>query len=302
MKSNKIVLVTGATSGIGRHAALHLAKKGYRVFATGRKPEVLAEVQKEAEGTSLEILRLDVADADSVELAKQAVLEQTGGYGVDVLINNAGYGTAGPTEMCSDEDMRRQYDVNVFGLMAVTRAFLPQMRERGSGRVINVSSIGGKVTFPFFGVYNSTKFAVESLTDALRMELRPFGIQFVLIEPGAINTGFADRSMSELDKYRTADSPWALITDRADELREMAEKTAVGPHVISRAIERAITARRPRPRYMAPFSARLTVGFVQRLPTRMSDWIMRRITRLSPKHLGLSTDSRHQLRKGESLT
>src|SRR6185437_3350064 len=131
------VLITGATSGIGRHAALHLAERGHRVIATGRSERALVELA--ASHPALETLRLDVTDQASIDAAARAVTEMTGGRGLDVLVNNAGYGALGPTESISDADMRAQYDVNVFGLMAVTRAFLPRMRERGEGRIINVS-------------------------------------------------------------------------------------------------------------------------------------------------------------------
>jgi short-subunit dehydrogenase len=288
MNTKQTVLITGATSGIGRYTALHLARKGYRVIATGRNTDALAGLQKEANGTSLETLRLDVSDATSIETAKRAVDELTGGYGLDVLVNNAGYGTAGPTEECTDEDLRRQYDVNVFGLMAVTRAFLPQMRERGRGRVVNVSSVGGRLTLPLFGAYNSTKYAVESLTDALRMELRPFGVYFSLIEPGVIDTGFADRTMVEVKKYQDDDaSPYAAVTARAQELRAMTDKQAVGPACIARAIERAISSRRPRARYVAPFRARIMLWFADWMPTWAVDGLMRKLVGLNRKRLGL---------------
>lgn len=295
MKKQLNILVTGASSGIGRSTALHLARKGHRVFATGRNESALTELQAEAAGTALETIRLDVTSADSIAAARRAVDEATDGYGLDVLVNNAGYGTAGPAELCTDADLRAQYDVNVFGLMAMTRAFLPEMRERGAGKVINVSSIGGRVTVPMMGVYNSTKYAIESLTDALRMELRPFGVHFSLIEPGVINTGFADRSMHEVTKYQSDDGPYAAVTARAQQLRELTDKQAVGPQVIARAIERAIRARRPRARYVAPFRARLMLLFVGIMPTRVNDWIMRRLVGLTKKRLGL-TDQRGQAR------
>src|ERR1700733_9145953 len=169
-----IILITGATAGIGRHAALHLAHAGHRVIATGRRKDALAALAKEAKGTKLETMELDVTVASSIEAAKAEVDKRTDGYGLDVLVNNAGYGLMGPLEEISDADLRAQYDTNVFGLVAMTRAFLPQMRLRGSGRIVNVSSMGGRMTFPFMGAYNSTKYAIESMSDALRMELAPF--------------------------------------------------------------------------------------------------------------------------------
>src|SRR5277367_6145451 len=140
------ILVTGATSGIGRHAALHLAARGHRVFASGRNVEVLAALKSTPDGAALEILPLDVTDGASIARAREIVDARTGGRGIDVLVNNAGFGILGPTELITDADMRAQYETNVFGLMAVTRAFLPAMRARRAGRIINVSSLGGRHT------------------------------------------------------------------------------------------------------------------------------------------------------------
>jgi NAD(P)-dependent dehydrogenase (short-subunit alcohol dehydrogenase family) len=274
------ILITGCTSGIGRHAALQLARAGHRVFATGRNAAVLAKLQAEAPAT-LETLTLDVTSSESIAAAKTAIDARTGGAGVDVLVNNAGYGLLGPTEMISDEEMRAQYETNVFGLMAVTRAFLPAMHAKGAGRIINVSSIGGLMTLPFFGVYNSTKYAVESLSDALRLELAPFGIHVSLIEPGVIDTGFTDRSMQEIARFRSPDSRYAPVLARADEMRRMSDRSAVGPACISNAIERAATDRRPRARYLAPFRAVLMMAIVRRLPTRLADFVMRQAVGLT---------------------
>jgi NAD(P)-dependent dehydrogenase (short-subunit alcohol dehydrogenase family) len=279
------ILITGATSGIGRHAALHLARKGHRVFATGRNQGALGALQREAGDLTLETLRLDVTSAESIAQARAVVDARTDGYGLDVLVNNAGYGTAGPTELITDADVRAQYETNVFGVLAMIRAFTPRMRERRSGRIVNVSSIGGKLTFPFFGVYNSTKYALESLSDALRAELQPFGVQVSIIEPGVIETGFADRSMSEVSKYNVPESPYAFALSRAEELRKMSDKQAVGPQCISDAIEHAALARRPRPRYMAPMRARMMLGFLSSLPTRWVDAILRMLTGLTRKRL-----------------
>src|SRR5262249_10161246 len=155
--SKKTVLITGATAGIGRMSALHLAKLGHHVIATGRKVAELAKVKEEAGSLHVDTLLLDVTSADSIASAVAEVGKLTAGAGLDVLINNAGFGVLGPTSEITEAEMRRQYETNVFGLMNVTRAFLPKMRERRAGRIINVSSVGGRITLPFFGVYNSTK-------------------------------------------------------------------------------------------------------------------------------------------------
>lgn len=275
MSTSQNILITGATSGIGRHMAFHLARAGHRVFATGRNAERLAEVTAEAgsEGLSLEAFALDVTDEASVEAARTHVDERTGGHGVDVLVNNAGFGILGPTEAIGDAELRRQFDTNVFGLMAVTRAFLPQMRERGAGRVINISSMGGRVTMPFFGAYNATKYAVESLSDALRMELRPFGVDVVLVEPGMIRSSFASHAVDSLARYRTPDSPYAPVMARTEELEDASQRLHVDPVWVSRAVARAVRARRPRARYVVTFHARAALVASRLLPTRWLDAI-----------------------------
>ena len=217
--STKTVLVTGATSGIGRFTALHLAKRGYHVIGSGRREAELAKLEDEAQqqGHRLDVVAMDVTSEASIENAKAAIDRLTGGRGVDVLVNNAGFGLIGPLTEISDAELRRQYDTNVFGLMAVTRAFVPAMQARRAGRVINVSSVGGRMTFPFMGAYNSTKYAVESLSDALRWELKPFNIDVALIEPGVIRTEFADVAMSGTDKF--AGSVYSPAISKADKLR-----------------------------------------------------------------------------------
>ncbi len=282
MSSSKTVLITGATAGIGKHVALHLARKGHKVFATGRNAAALARLLDEAKGTALETLQLDVTDAASIAAAKDEVERRTGGAGLDVLVNNAGYGIAGPLEEVDESAVRAMFDTNVFGLVAVTRAFLPSMRRRGSGRILNVSSVGGRITFPLFGAYNATKYAVESLSDSLRYELAPFGVQVVLIEPGVIRSEFSDRSMSTLPKPGP-ESPYAAIYARADRIKEQADAQAVGPECIAEAIERAITARRPAARYVAPFRTRILLALVALLPTRWVDAAMRAMVGLTPR-------------------
>ncbi len=282
MKS-RIVLVTGATSGIGRDAALALARAGHRVFATGRRVDALASLAKEAEGLALETLAMDVTRGESIEAARRAIESATNGYGVDVVVNNAGYGVMGAVEDVSQEALRAQYETNVFGLVAVTRAFLPAMRSRRSGRIINVSSMGGRITFPLMGVYNSTKYAVESLSDAMRVELRAFGIDVVLVEPGAIRTEFADVAMHSIQ--HDPSSPYAAANAAADQMRKKFEATMVGPEVVTRAILRAVSASRPRARYVTPLAAMVAIWMFKLLPTSWGDALLARATGLTTKNL-----------------
>ena len=275
-KPVKTVLITGATSGIGRFTALHLATRGYHVIGAGRREAELAKLKEEAAaaGGRLDVVAMDVTSSDSIARAKLLVDGLTGGRGVDVLVNNAGFGLVGPLSEIPDSELRRQYDTNVFGLMAVTRAFLPAMRDRRAGRIINVSSVGGRMTFPFMGAYNSTKYAVESLSDALRWELRPLGIDVALIEPGVINTNFANIAMDGTSQY--ANTVYAPAIEKADKLRARMESTAAGPLTVARAIERAIRARRPAARYIAPRITWMALFFQAITPQRVWDWTMRK--------------------------
>ena len=278
-------LITGATAGIGRHAALHLARAGHRVFATGRREAALASLAQEARGTKLETLRLDVTDAESIESARGEIERRTNGYGIDVLVNNAGYGLVAPIDSLEQADLRAQFETNVFGVVAMIRAFVPPMRSRGFGRIVNVSSVGGRVTFPFMGAYNATKYALESISDAARMELSPFGIRVSLIEPGVIKSEFADVAMSTAKL--APGSPYAAVLADADGMKKRFEATEVGPMTVTRAIERAATARRPRARYVAPKRTYIFLALFKLLPTRWVDAMLRAASGLTPKKLGL---------------
>jgi short-subunit dehydrogenase len=280
----KTILITGATSGIGRSTARMLAEAGHHVIATGRDVNALATLREQTEGR-LDTLVLDVTDRGHLRDAVALVDALTEGAGIDVLINNAGFGIAAPTSELSDAELRSQFETNVFGLMAVTRAFVSGMRERGKGTIINVSSIGGRMTLPFMGGYNATKYAVESLSDALRSELHGFGIRVVLVEPGLINTNFTPRSTAALERWSADRSPYASAIAHADALIARTEAMGVPPERIARVMLRIVASRRPRPRYVAPFSAQLTLLLTSVLPTTMVDAILRRIARLRRRDL-----------------
>ena len=284
-KHQQIVLITGATAGIGRTTALHLAKLGRHVIATGRKPAELAKLRLEAAGTKLDTVELDVTSVLSITRAAADVQRLTNGYGIDVLVNNAGYGALGPSSEITDAEMRRQYDTNVFGVMNVIRAFLPAMQARRSGRIINVSSLGGRVTLPYFGIYNSTKYAVESLSDALRYELHAFGIYVTLIEPGVIRTNFETTALADLSKFDG--SPYAVSLKKVDALSKRMNRFAGEPIVIARAIARAATVRRPAARYVAPRLNNVVLALKTVLPTRIFDWSMRKVGYLTKTDLAL---------------
>jgi NAD(P)-dependent dehydrogenase (short-subunit alcohol dehydrogenase family) len=289
MTTTKTILITGATTGIGRHAALHLAGRGLRVIASGRRRELLAALRAEAEAAGLPIdtVVLDVTDAATLRAAVLEVERLTDGRGLDGLVNNAGYGHPAPLSEMSDADLRRQFETNVFGLMATTRAFLPQL-QRSRGRIVNLSSVGGRVTLPLFGAYNASKYAVESLSDALRLELAPFGVAVSIVEPGPIRSEFGARAMDAVqrDAAVTARSAYAPVLARADEIKAFMQRREAPPIVVSRAIEHALVARRPRARYVVPFSSRLMLVAARLLPVAWTDALLRRLVGLTPEALG----------------
>lgn len=285
MGASKIVLVTGATAGIGRETALHLARLGHRVFATGRKVDVLAELEKEAGDMALETLALDVTDAGSIAAARDTVRERTDGYGLDMLVNNAGFGYMAPMELISAEDMRVQFATNVFGLVEVTQAFLPEMRARGAGKVINVSSVAGRMAMPLQGIYCATKFAVEALTDALRAEVRSFGVWVSLVEPGMIRTNFESTATSTVDKYHALDEAYAPAAMAYRGVTTKAYKNAPGPACIAKTVARILRKRRPGVRYVSPRFNILAVWIMNMTPTWLKDWVARKILKLTPAHM-----------------
>ena len=269
--------MTGATSGIGRATAILLAKKGHRVIATGRNPDALADLKTEAK---VETLVLHVDDPESIAEAAARVEELTDGRGVDVLVNNAGFGVMAPLLEITQDDLRRQYETNVFGLLAVTRAFTRAMARRSHGTVINVSSIGGRMTLPFLASYNSTKYAVESISDGLRAELHPFGVRVAVVEPGIIATRFNATAMDRLGRYGRAGSPWAESLSVAVRSMDGSGRFAAKPETVARTIVAAAEARRPRARYIAPWHAAPTLWLTKLLPTRLVDAVLRRASGL----------------------
>jgi NAD(P)-dependent dehydrogenase (short-subunit alcohol dehydrogenase family) len=252
------VLITGATDGLGKALALLLAERGYRVFAAGRSPERLAQLDSIAreKNLALESIALDVCSDASAQSAVQTVLSKTGA--IDVLVNNAGVNYTSAVEDLSMEDWRAQFETNVFGVLRVTRAVLPRMRERRSGRILMMSSLSGLVTPPTQGAYSSSKHALEGLSNALRMELYPFGIDVVLIQPGYIITGI-QKTAAELSKpYLEKGGPYApLYAKFFTSVNDMRTKSKYTPEDCARVMLRAIETPQPKARYgvtsLAPF-------------------------------------------------
>jgi short-subunit dehydrogenase len=276
MSDRKWILVTGATSGIGLATALLLAKEGYEVIATGRSPEKLAAVQKAAKqaGVTIRQVLADVSDEASVRKLRDEVLALTDGYGIDVLVNNAGYAEGGAIEEIPIERLRKQFETNVIGLVAVTQAFLPEMRKRRHGRVINISSVVGKVSIPLMGAYTASKFAVEALSDALRMELADTGIDVVVIAPGAIRTNFNNTLLQSIRSWMPPDSPYRDAYAKFASDRGRPDRGA-DPDVIAKAILAAVRSKRPKVRYAVPADSKLLPVVKGTLPTRALDKIIR---------------------------
>jgi NADP-dependent 3-hydroxy acid dehydrogenase YdfG len=270
------ILITGASSGIGRAAAIELAGRGHRVFASARRIAALEELAAAHPG--IVAVPLDVTDDASVDTAVRAVDELTSGHGLDVLVNNAGYALGGPVEALSGEAVEHQFQTNVFGLLRVTRAFLPSMRARRAGRVINLSSVVGRVAFPGMGVYGATKFAVEALSDALRMELAGFNIFVSLIEPGFVATDIGVASAQQAAAFPVSIDGYEELATAAGTYvaRQIAENSISAEQVASR-IADAATARRPKRRYLLPANSRVLVALMGVLPAGAADRAKRRV-------------------------
>jgi NAD(P)-dependent dehydrogenase (short-subunit alcohol dehydrogenase family) len=273
--SSRAVLITGCSTGIGHATAAYLADKGWTVYATARRPETLADL--EAKGCKT--LALDVTDEASRAAAVAAVEAAEGAVGV--LINNAGYSQSGAVESVPDERVRAQFDTNVFGLLGMCRAVLPQMREAGWGKIVNVSSMGGRFTFPGGGIYHATKHAVEALSDALRFEVKGVGVDVILIEPGIIRTNFGETAAREIDAGTRDPGPYGTfnqaVADATKGVYEEGPLSKLGgpPEAVARRIEDAITARRPRARYTVTPSARVLITGRSLLGSRGWDAMLR---------------------------
>ncbi len=265
---SKAVLITGCSTGIGRATAERLARAGYPVYATARRLETLAGLEQ----VGCTPLTLDVTDEDSMRAAVHRVVADHGAVGA--LVNNAGYSASGAVETVSPQDLRRQFETNVFGLARMCQLALPAMREQRAGRIVNISSMGANFTFPGGGVYHATKYAIEALSDALRFEVKGFGVQVVIVQPGLIRTEFGATAAAEVDP---ADGPYAEFnaavaqtTKDAYEQGPLA-KLGGGPDAVAKTIETAIATSRPRTRYRVTPAAHLLVNLRSLMSDRVWD-------------------------------
>jgi NAD(P)-dependent dehydrogenase (short-subunit alcohol dehydrogenase family) len=271
----QVILVTGSSSGIGRATAIEAARRGHRVFASARHREDVADLT--AKG--IDTLSMDVTDPGSIAAGVATVLGAAGR--IDALVNNAGYGQYGAIEDVSEEEWRAQFDVNVFGAVAVLRAVVPGMRAARRGTIVNVSSLAGKVTVPFAGPYCASKHALEAISDALRVELAPWRIRVVVVEPGPITTHFGDRSRQATARILATPGPYSPFYENAERASQKDfQRGRRRPEAVARVIVRAIESKRPRTRYRVAPLARILVPLKGITSDRFLDRRMKRILKL----------------------
>jgi len=272
---DQVVLVTGASSGIGAATARRLARAGARVVLAARRQDRLAALAHELDASGERVLAVagDIAgDADRRRLVEAARAK----FGrIDALVNNAGYGTRGPVELVPVDLIRKNFETNVFALVALTQLVVPEMRTRGSGAVVNIGSVAGRIARPLSSVYDATKHALEALTDGLRGELKPFGVRVSLIRPGYILTEFVEAANAASEAHLAAAGPYEPYLAGFRLGYKKLRRVAGVPDDIARLVERALTSDDPAPRYAGPFHARVFLGIRWLLPHRLFAWITR---------------------------
>jgi len=274
MASHSVALITGCSSGIGREAALRLARRGTTVFATMRDLKKDGPLREAARGLPVQILALDLDQSASVRRAVAQVKAKAGR--IDLLVNNAGYGAFGAFEDFTDAEILAQYQTNVFGLMRVTREVLPLMRAQRSGRILHIGSLAGRMTFAGIGLYCSSKYAVEALTEALRLETAPFGIQVAVVEPGSRNTSFkANRQKAGL--FEKNQSAYQAVLQKILDFGNHQSARAPGAKAVVDAIEKAADAKVMKARYPVGLDAKLYPLIRWFLPDGFYDLLLRRL-------------------------
>ena len=270
---SRAVLITGCSSGIGRATAELLAGRGFTVYATARRPGTIADL--EAKGCRT--LALDVTDEASMRAAVAAVIDAEGAIGV--LVNNAGYSQSGAVESVPLDAVRRQFETNVFGLIRMCQLVMPGMREQHFGKIVNVGSMGGRLTFPGGGLYHASKYAIEAISDAMRFEVGGFGVDVILIEPGLIVTRFGDTAAGSTDAAPSdgayADFNRAVAAGTEAAYKGPMRHLGAGPEAVAKTIARALAAKRPKTRYVITPSAHLLINQRRLTPDRVWDAMMR---------------------------
>jgi NAD(P)-dependent dehydrogenase (short-subunit alcohol dehydrogenase family) len=268
---SNVVLITGCSTGIGKATALHLARGGWVVYATARRISDVSDLA----AAGCRTLALDVTDESSMVAAVRAIEGAEGAVGV--LVNNAGYSQSGAIESVPLDRVRRQFETNVFGTIRMTQLVLPAMRRRRRGKIVNIGSMGGRLTFPGGGYYHATKYALEAITDALRFEVAGFGIDAILIEPGLIRTEFGESAGRSFDGWGEAGDAYASFNERIASTTRAAyeggpmSRLGGGPETVARTIERAILAKKPKARYTVTPSANVLLTIRKLLPDRAWD-------------------------------
>ena len=281
--TSRFVLITGASTGIGAACAIGCAERGMTVFAGVRNLASCDALQAKA-GKAIIPVQLDVTDGESITKAADLVARHVGEAGLSGLVNNAGIAIGSPLELIPLQQLRRQFEVNVVGQIAVTQAVLPLLR-RSHGRIVNMGSIAGRGTIPMMGPYSASKHALEALTDALRLELYPWGIEVSIIEPGAVATPIWDKSMQislDVESEMPADGRhlYKLAAERIREAVGLSARRAIPTDAVVQAVLHALTARRPKTRYLVGRDAKLRAVMVRWLPDRMQDWILKKVLNL----------------------
>jgi short-subunit dehydrogenase len=264
----KTAVITGASAGIGAAAARALHAEGAHIVLNARRADRLEAIATETDGVAV---AGDVTDPEVRERILAACADR-----VDILVNNAGYGEPGPVETVTNDDYRRQFEVNFFAPAELIRAVLPIMRRRREGRIVNVSSVAGRFGYPLFGWYCASKHALEALSDALRMEVRPWGVHVALIEPGPVETEFFDVAKERPGADHDDDHPYAPFFEHIDEVEVEIRKQGTTAERIASQIVAACTARRPRDRYVSTWMAKSTIWAVKLMPRRWLDRIAER--------------------------
>lgn len=266
----KVILLTGASRGMGYETAQMLAEQGHIVYGGARRVEKMEPLKQ----YGVKPISLDVTDADSCHEAVKTIVDNEGR--IDVLINNAGYGSYGAVEDVTIEEAKRQFEVNVFGLARLIQHVLPYMRKQGSGRIINTSSMGGRLVSFMGSWYHATKYAVEALSDGLRMEVADFGIKVILIEPGGIKTDWGHIAADNLEKSAKGGAYEEIAKKTAEGMhKQYSGKMMSDPKVVSKAISKAVNNKNPKTRYLIGFGAKPLVFAHAVLPTKAFDWIMK---------------------------
>ena len=266
----KVALITGASSGIGREIARTLAATGFTVYAAARRVDRMADLAQ----LGITPVALDLTVDSSIEACVQTVLARE--HRLDVLVNNAGYGSYGAVEDVPLEEARRQFEVNLFGMARLIQLVAPSMLAAHSGKIVNISSMGGKIWTKFGGWYHATKYAVEGLSDCLRLELQPFGIDVIVVEPGGIKTDWGILAAENL-KHTSAGGAYAEAAAQAADgmIKNYSGSMLSSPALIAKTVRRAVTARRPRTRYLVGFGAKPMVWTHKIFGDRVYDWVIR---------------------------